>query len=105
MEKETGEDAAAVEAEAVSVGETPTAAANGAIPQSAIIKPPNSSIDVVLGANISTGDDVVWRVSIKSNPHLMVAGLPGMGKTTALINICRQLRAGGLTLLYFLLSR
>ncbi len=38
---------------------------------------------------------VSWPVSIKGNPHLLMVGLPGMGKTTALINICRQLRQGG----------
>ena len=41
-------------------------------------------------------DDVSWRVSIRGNPHLMLVGLPGMGKTTCLINICRQLRSAGI---------
>lgn len=40
------------------------------------------------------GQTVTWSPSIASNPHLMIAGLPGMGKTTCLINICRQLVAG-----------
>jgi DNA phosphorothioation-dependent restriction protein DptH len=39
--------------------------------------------------------------SIGANPHLMVVGLPGMGKTTALINICRQLFAAGVTPIVF----
>jgi DNA phosphorothioation-dependent restriction protein DptH len=48
------------------------------------------TIDVVLGVTVD-GGDVAWRLSIRSNPHLMMVGLPGMGKTTSLINICRQL--------------
>ena len=40
------------------------------------------------------GQTVNWSPSIKSNPHLMIAGLPGMGKTTCLINICEQLVIG-----------
>jgi len=37
------------------------------------------------------GQIVQWSPLIKSNPHLMIAGLSGMGKTTCLINICKQL--------------
>lgn len=51
---------------------------------------PAEAVDVLLG-DTAGGEPVEWRVSIKSNPHLMMVGLPGMGKTTALINICRQL--------------
>jgi hypothetical protein len=47
------------------------------------------------------GEPVEWRVSIKSNPHLMMVGLPGMGKTTALINICRQLAEAGVAPIVF----
>src|SRR5262249_41494789 len=38
-------------------------------------------ITISLGSNIATGEAVDWQVSIKGNPHLMVLGLPGMGKT------------------------
>jgi DNA polymerase III delta prime subunit len=58
-------------------------------------------VDVVLGEASGGGDDVAWRVSIRSNPHLMMVGLPGMGKTTSLINICRQLVKGGITPIIF----
>src|SRR3954447_17030598 len=37
----------------------------------------------------------------RSNPHLMMVGLPGMGKTTALINICRQLAQAGVAPIVF----
>jgi DNA helicase HerA-like ATPase len=34
---------------------------------------------------------VHWPLTVKGNPHLLVAGLPGMGKTTCLLNLCRQM--------------
>lgn len=57
-------------------------------------------INIVLGTTPS-GTVVEWRVSIRSNPHLMMVGLPGMGKTTALINICRQLAEAGVAPIVF----
>ncbi|AHF86629.1 hypothetical protein RLEG3_12220 [Rhizobium leguminosarum bv. trifolii WSM1689] len=57
-------------------------------------------VDVLLGTTPG-GEPVEWRVSIKSNPHLMVVGLPGMGKTTALVNICRQLTQTGIAPIVF----
>lgn len=50
-------------------------------------------IGILLGRKEPGDDPVVWRASIKANPHLMILGLPGMGKTTCLINICEQLQA------------
>jgi len=47
------------------------------------------------------GQKVTWCPSIASNPHLMIAGLPGMGKTTCLINICRHLVAGNVLPIVF----
>jgi DNA polymerase III delta prime subunit len=44
---------------------------------------------------------VTWPPSIRGNPHLMIVGLPGMGKTTCLINLCRQLQAGGIAPIVF----
>jgi DNA phosphorothioation-dependent restriction protein DptH len=46
---------------------------------------------VCLGTDLLTGLEVKWPVTIKGNPHLLVAGLPGMGKTTCLLNICKQM--------------
>lgn len=34
-----------------------------------------------------------WHLTVKGNPHLLVAGLPGMGKTTCLLNLCQQMIA------------
>ncbi len=46
-----------------------------------------------LGTDTLTGADVHWSISIKGNPHLLLAGLPGMGKTTCLLNLCNQMLA------------
>jgi len=46
-------------------------------------------------------EDVYWHLSIKSNPHLLLVGLPGMGKTTSLINICIQLISQGVVPIVF----
>lgn len=55
----------------------------------------------MLGAAADGNDEVSWRVSIRANPHLMIVGLPGMGKTTCLINICRQLADAGVAPIVF----
>jgi hypothetical protein len=52
--------------------------------------------EVILGVAPTTGDRISWRLSINSNPHLMIVGLPGMGKTTCLANVCRQLHTAGI---------
>jgi hypothetical protein len=57
-------------------------------------------IPVVLGTS-RAGDAVMWTPSIRGNPHLMLLGLPGMGKTTCLINICRQLQRRVVTPIVF----
>jgi DNA phosphorothioation-dependent restriction protein DptH len=44
-----------------------------------------------LGVDLLTGSEVRWSLTVKGNPHLLVAGLPGMGKTTCLVNLCRQM--------------
>lgn len=58
------------------------------------------SVDVRLGESL-TQEPVNWSVSIRSNPHLMMVGLPGMGKTTALINISKQLTAAAIAPIIF----
>jgi DNA phosphorothioation-dependent restriction protein DptH len=46
-------------------------------------------------------EPVEWKVGIRGNPHLMLVGLPGMGKTTTLISACRQLRKAGIIPIVF----
>jgi DNA phosphorothioation-dependent restriction protein DptH len=46
---------------------------------------------VLLGYEPTNQENVDWKISIETNPHLMIVGLPGMGKTTSLITICRQM--------------
>ena len=50
---------------------------------------------IALGADTLSGADVRWSLPIKGNPHLLIAGLPGMGKTTCLLNLCRQMVTAG----------
>lgn len=56
---------------------------------------------IVLGTDSLTGTDVPWPLTIKGNPHLLVAGLPGMGKTTCLLNLCQQMREAGVRTIVF----
>lgn len=56
---------------------------------------------VVLGLRENGEDAVIWHPSVKCNPNMMILGLPGMGKTTALINICDQLQENNITPIVF----
>ena len=63
-------------------------------------RPPEST--VVLGVDRLAGDRrVTWNLTVKGNPHLLVAGLPGMGKTTCLLNLCRQMLDHGVRPIVF----
>lgn len=55
------------------------------------IRDQRSVANVLLGHEKLTGEPVQWSVTSAANPHLMIVGLPGMGKTEALMNICEQL--------------
>ena len=46
-----------------------------------------------LGTDTLTNAEVDWRLDVGGNPHLLIAGLPGMGKTTCLANLCKQMVA------------
>ena len=56
---------------------------------------------IVLGTDGLTGTDVCWSLTLKGNPHLLVAGLSGMGKTTCLLNLCQQMLAAGVRPIVF----
>ena len=62
----------------------------------------DSSIrSIVLGTSSHSGAEVCWSPSVRGNPHLLVAGLPGMGKTTCLLNLCRQMLTLGIRPIVF----
>ena len=54
-----------------------------------------------LGTNTPANAAVNWRLGVDGNPHLLIAGLPGMGKTTCLVNLCEQMVAASIRPLVF----
>jgi len=56
---------------------------------------------VCFGTDLLTGAEVRWSLTVKGNPHLLVAGLPGMGKTTCLLNLCKQMLDAGIRPIVF----
>jgi hypothetical protein len=69
--------------------------------QTAAGPPPVGAASVLLGHQHPGDDPLYWHPIIQANPHLMILGLPGMGKTTSLINTCIQLDAQGVTPIVF----
>lgn len=82
-------------------GSAPSASETAATAQPATVSTDQPGIPVVSLGDARGGQTVKWSPSIASNPHLMIAGLPGMGKTTCLINICKQLVAGNVLPIVF----
>ena len=85
---------------------TPTEPDDGIDDQSPprpIVSPagPASEPSVVLGQDRFTASDVHWPLTVKGNPHLLVAGLSGMGKTTCLLNLCKQMMVSGVRPIVF----
>ncbi|MDE2125238.1 MAG: type IV secretion system DNA-binding domain-containing protein [Armatimonadetes bacterium] len=56
---------------------------------------------LLLGNAFVGGTRVNWNVSVHSNPHLMIVGQPGTGKTYCLVRLCRQLRKLGIAPVIF----
>lgn len=54
-----------------------------------------------LGTDLHANGDVRWPLTIRGNPHLLIAGLPGMGKTTCLLSLCRQMVEAGVRPIVF----
>jgi hypothetical protein len=61
---------------------------------------PSAAAKILIGKTKS-GEEVSWTTSIRSNPHLMIVGQPGMGKTTCLISLCTQLQRSGIAPIVF----
>ena len=61
----------------------------------------NTVAMVRFGVDNSSNEPVEWSVSSSANPHLMIVGFPGMGKTEAVLNICQQLMAQSITPIVF----
>lgn len=80
--------------------QSPTSEATSLVASSSVQQTPATPWNVTLGTT-KEGESVSWSPSIRGNPHLMIVGLPGMGKTTCLINLCQQLQAGGITPIVF----
>jgi len=59
------------------------------------------AVELLLGQREGSDEPVHWRVGIRGNPHLLIVGLPGMGKTTCLIHLCRQLMEAGIAPIVF----
>jgi DNA phosphorothioation-dependent restriction protein DptH len=60
-----------------------------------------SEPSVCLGMDLFSGSEVRWHLTVKGNPHLLVAGLPGMGKTTCLLSLCKQMLDAGIRPIVF----
>ena len=54
-----------------------------------------------LGTATTMNVEVQWPLIVHGNPHLLIAGLPGMGKTTCLLNICSQMVQAGIQPIIF----
>lgn len=66
-----------------------------------LIHPSDDTLTVSVGTELYGEGSVPWPLTVKGNPHLLVAGLPGMGKTTCLLNLCRQMVSVGVNPLVF----
>ena len=56
---------------------------------------------ICLGTDLHADVDVRWPLTVRGNPHLLIAGLPGMGKTTCLLSLCRQMVEAGVRPIVF----
>ena len=70
-------------------------------PSAASASPAQDVPSINLGRNSFSDVFAEWQLSVKGNPHLLMAGLPGMGKTTCLVNICKQMVACGIRPIVF----
>ena len=72
-------------------GDSP--AGQAAASEESVARPADDVPAICFGTDTFTNAEVRWPLTVKANPHLLVAGLPGMGKTACLLNVCRQMIA------------
>jgi Cdc6-like AAA superfamily ATPase len=60
-------------------------------PQTTILQP-TGELSVLLGNNVDDGSTVIWHLSKEKNPHLLVVGTTGSGKTVTLKAIIYELK-------------
>jgi len=61
----------------------------------------DSGCSIEIGKDIYTESKILWNLDIKGNPHLLIAGLPGMGKTTLLLKACLEMLDSGVRPIVF----
>ncbi len=57
--------------------------------------PVESMPALCVGVDARTDKPIDWPLTVQGNPHLLISGLPGMGKTALLLHLCRQMDAAG----------
>jgi len=53
-------------------------------------------IEILLGHESQKERPVYFRPSLRGNPHILIVGIPGMGKTTAVLNLAKTLANSGI---------
>lgn len=59
------------------------------------------AIGLRLGTNVFTNTDVHWQLTTQENHSLLITGLPETGKTTCLLNLCKQMVEAGIQPIIF----
>jgi DNA polymerase III delta prime subunit len=85
----------------ISETESGQASVNEGYSDDTTYKTVNDAPSVCLGVDALSGAEVRWSLTVKGNPHLLMAGLPGMGKTTCLLNLSKQMLMAGIRPIIF----
>ena len=56
---------------------------------------PQEELNILLGHEPQAEQAVYFRPSLRGNPHALIVGIPGMGKTTMVLNVCQALASHG----------
>lgn len=64
-------------------------------------RPAEGAATLSLGVREGSDEKVTWSISLQGNPHMLMVGLPGMGKTTCLLNLCEQLMSADIAPIVF----